>query len=335
MAVVDSHIADVMIAVRERIKAHLATFGEAGVGPGVDVEINNPAGTNIPTGTNAKNLVTLFLYRIEPDHAAYLSTPERGLVVRLKVMINVYGVQTSVSGESARTTELRVLSEILRLFMEHPQFGPIRVKGTTPTGVMQSMASQGPMIEAQPLSLDMEEINHIWTTQGDAAFRTALVYSFNYGVVAPKAPKDEGPPVLRTEAVVTPDFTGPPVTPVVRFGALAFRSGAVLTPTLSRALGAGVLRPGLVLVTEEGGTFDIVVEKFRASDGTWQLVLAPATESRKIDAHVRADLAPASVPAATPVTIANPSSGDIYRLSVRPEAPGVNYQIGYVTLTIT
>ena len=304
-----AHIAEVMVAVRARIKTLEGQFAA----PGLDVEIGNPAGFSAPSGNSAKHLITLFLYRIEPDHAAYLSSPERGMAVKLRVMINVYGVKSTGSGESAATTELRILSEIMRLFMEEPVFGPIKVKDTPPIGAMLPFVTQGIEVEAQQLSLDMEEINHIWTTQGETPFRTALVYSFNYGVVAPKSPKDDGPPVLRTEMARLTGPGGPDDTGVypdlpdaeldsddLMMGALAFRSvvdtNVELSANLTLEPAVGLVEVPLLLVTEQGGDFAVTIEILNPASGTWQFVPAPVVgnppqpDGRQITAVPRAGL---------------------------------------------
>lgn len=352
---VAAHIAEVMTAVRVRIKSLDTGFTP----PGLDVEIGNPATFAAPGFTNPNHLVTLFLYRIEPDHSSYLSSPERGMAVKLKVLINVYGKKINSSQESAETTELRILSEIMRLFMEATTIGPIKVKDTPPVGAMLPFVTQGITVDVQQLSLDMEEINHIWTTQGDTPFRTALVYSFNYGVVAPKKPKDEGPPVLRTEMARLGGPTGPndmgiyPDLPdpekdeeKLKFGALAFKTGTganvKLSPSLTRSPVAGNIKPSLLLITEDGGNFDIVVEKLKPSEGTWIAVPVPQAgnppspvHDRWITAVRRDSLAPgAALPAGTGVTIAAPTDGEVYRLSVTHQTEPDKYSIGYVTLSI-
>ncbi len=352
---VAAHIAEVMTEVRARIKSLETGFTP----PGLDVEIGNPATFAAPGFSKPNHLVTLFLYRIEPDHSAYLASPERGMVVKLKVLINVYGKKINSSQESAETTELRVLSEIMRLFMEAPTIGPIKVKDTPPVGAMLPFVTQGITVEAQQLSLDMEEINHIWTTQGDTPFRTALVYSFNYGVVAPKKPKDEGPPVLRTQMAKLGGPTGPndmgiyPDLPgseedeeKLKLGALAFKIGTganvKLSPSLIRQPVVGNIEPSLLLITEDGGDFDIVVEKLKPLDGTWTAVPVPhagnppaPVDARKISAVRRNSLlSGAALPAGTRVTIAAPTDGEVYRLSVTHQTEPGKYSIGYVTLSI-
>ena len=351
---VAAHIAEVMTAVRTRIKTLESVFAQ----PGLDVEIGHPASFSQPTGPQAKHLVTLFVYRIEPDHAAYLASPERGMAVKLRVMINVYAVSDGNIQESAGTTELRVLSEIMRLLMDKDPIGTVKVKDTAPIGAMQPMVTQGITVEAQQLSLDMEEINHIWTTQGDTPFRTALIYSFNYGVVAPKHPSDEGPPVLRTEMAkstgpvddqdmgIYPDLPDPEQDKgEPKLGALAFKEGAgaaaVLKPSLVTAPAPQFLA-ALLLVTEETVDFEVSVERFVPASGTWQAVPPaqvgnpPAAESRTITSHRRDSLvAGQPLPAATGITITAPSDGEIYRLSVSHLADPAAFSIGYVTLTVS
>ncbi len=182
-----SHIADVMAAVRDRIRELQPLF------PGLDVEIGHPAQFH-PRAAESNHLVTLFVYRIEPDMRAMVSTPEVGLAVRLNTLVTVYGGDKEDLSESIGSLELRILSHILRLFVERAMLGPVRLRDTLAQGALAVWAEQGLSVEAEPLSLDMEEINHIWTTQGDTPYRTSLAYSFKYGLVTPLKPTPDGPP---------------------------------------------------------------------------------------------------------------------------------------------
>lgn len=326
-----AHIAEVMNEVRKRILTIKSLFAPIQL----NVEIANPAQFHPRAADADAHLVTLFLYRIEPDHAALLSTPERGMAVRLKVMITVYGGQADGVEESIGTLEMRILSHIMRLFMEQPKLGPIKVKETLPLGPIAAFVTQGVTVEAQQLSLDMEEVNHIWTTQGDTPFRTSLVYSFNYALVVPATPKDIGPPVLATESSATPNFAPDAAPAQVNLGALALRlfdNGVVkLVPTVSIVPALGNISVPLLLVTEEAATFNLTVEKLNAADGTW---VAETAQPAQINSLARGELNPSAVPAGTNLQLTNPSGAAVFRVSVTHPTQPESYQIGPVTLVV-
>ncbi|AML51927.1 Pvc16 family protein [Falsihalocynthiibacter arcticus] len=326
-----AHIAEVMNAVRQRILTLRDMFEPITLA----VEIANPAQKHPRAADADAHLVTLFLYRIEPDHTAFLASPKNGMAVRLKVMITAYGGQMDGVLESIGTLEMRILSHIMRLFIEAPDIGPIRVPETLPIGPMAGFVTNGVAVQAQQLSLDMEEVNHIWTTQGDTPFRTSLVYSFNYALVTPLTPSDEGPPVLMTNSSATPDYDPNPAPPLVNMGALAFRVTTLgqpkLLPTTTVLVGGGNIDLALLLVTESPETFDLVIEQLDTATGIWG---ATAGTPAQIVSFAYEALNPAAVPAGTPVSIPNPAAAAVFKLSVRHPVDPDDYEIGPVTLVV-
>lgn len=329
-----SHIADVMAAVRDRVRSLKPLFDP------MDVEIAHPAQFH-PRVISDTHLVTLFVYRIEPDHRAMIATPERGMAVRLQVMITVYGGEREDSSESIGSLELRILSHIMRLFVEQPRLGPIRLRETLPAGPMAAFVTTGITVEAQQLSLDMEETNHIWTTQGDTPYRTSLVYSFNYAVVTPLAAAGDGPPVLRTQIAppggpaspadigIDPGFAQPPEADAPALGALTMRDDSTGQPrliaSLSLAPGAGNITLRLVAVTEAAAAFDLIVQRFDIVSGTWAAVVASPPQITSVARHA---LIANPIPAGTDVSFARPSGPALIRLSLqhatRPEAYSIS-----------
>jgi hypothetical protein len=332
-----AHIAEVMTAVRRRILEIEPLFDPVTF----NVEIGNPAQFHPRTSLDS-HLVTIFLYRIKQDHAAMLSTPRTGLAVQLKVLITAFGGRPSGVTESIGTVELRILSHILRLFVEQPTLGPIRAPDTPAIGTVAPFVTEGITVEAQHLELDMEEINHIWTTQGETPFRTSLSYVFKYAVVLPEMPSDEGPPVLAVESEAIAEMPPIPVPEALNYGALAFRvagaGGVELHPSLTVVSGGGgSIAARLLLVTETAEPFDLAIDLLDPSDGSWGP--APGAGPATIGSVERTALDPSALPVGTEISFddPNPATGAVavVRLSVtHPTDPG-DWRIGAVTLVIT
>lgn len=328
-----AHIAEVMEAVRARILTLKTIDGLTDLA----VEIANPAQHHPRPVDATSHLVTLFLYRIEPDHAAMLAGPDRGMAVRLKVMITVYGGQKDGAEESIGSVEMRILSHIMRLFLEQSKLGPIKVKDTLPLGPIADFVTKGVSVEAQQLSLDMEEVNHIWTTQGDTPFRTSLVYSFNYGLVVPSTPSDIGPPVLSVDSSSEAEFNPTPTPAPAQLGALAFvidQGGGLrqLVPSLEAVSGADI-DVALLCVTEASEAFDLTLEKLDPTDGVW--VDQPAAFApNELTSLARDSLDPAAMPTGTTVSITDPGEAAVYKFSVTHKTDPGSYQIGPITLVV-
>jgi len=322
-----SHIADVMEAVRQRILTLRTLFQP------LAVEIAHPAqyGGQVIEGTH---LVTLFVYRIEPDHRAMVSTPGQGLAVRLNTLVTVYGGEKTDIDESIGSLELRILSHIIRLFLEEPKIGPIRLRETLPSGPMTGFVVDGVTVEAQLLSLEMEEINHIWTTQGETPYRTSLVYSFNFALVTPLTPGSDGPPVLSTQVAppggpagpgdigIDPAFTAQAAPTPVRAGALVLREPGIparLLASKSVPAAQGDISLRLLGVASAPATFNLIVERFDLATGAWVALNADVAQ---IAAIAQSALQAGPPPAGTAVSFANPDAAALIRLSlVHPTEP--------------
>ena len=231
-----AHVADAMAAVRRRIQS--LNTGPFSATP-IAVEIGAPA-TFHPRDDGATPLVTIFVYRIEFDNAAYLSTPTGAQALRLHALLTAFCAAGVDRSESAGSFELRILSHIIRLFMEQPQLGPVRVPNALPVGPAAALIGADLMITAQPRMLDVEDMNHIWTTQGETPYRTSLCYLFSFGIVPAAQPSDDGPPVLFPVLVDPLDpasvgvHPGLPAqtTPAPSYGAVVLNLGTHIRPTL-------------------------------------------------------------------------------------------------------
>ena len=143
----------------------------------VRVMLGTPADA-APKEGDTEHRVNLFFYRVEPFGFAPDGAPDETGWIRLHCLITAFGVledQISV-GEN----DLRLLGEVLRLFHETPVLDTLDVDGTT--------------IQLQVVQQDLspDDINHLWSTQGDVAYRTSVAYEM---AVAPILPKEPGPGV--------------------------------------------------------------------------------------------------------------------------------------------
>ncbi len=118
-----------------------------------------------------KHRVNLFFYRFEPPGIGPIVTPDEPWRIRLFCLITAFGVMEEQI--SAGENELRMVGEVMRLFHESPVMDTLDVKG-------ESVRLQ---VVFQPLSSD--ELNHIWSTQGDASYRPSVAYEMALGPVVP------------------------------------------------------------------------------------------------------------------------------------------------------
>jgi hypothetical protein len=117
--------------------------------------------------------VNLFFYRFEPggfDADAHPNDPWR---VRLFCLVTAFGIlEDSVT---AGENELRLIGEVLRIFRETPVLAAVTVNGeAVRLQVIFSPATD-------------EQINQVWSTQGDTTYRPSVIYEMALAPVMPSS----------------------------------------------------------------------------------------------------------------------------------------------------
>jgi hypothetical protein len=150
--------------------------------------------------------LNLFFYRFEPggfDADAHPNDPWR---VRLFCLVTAFGILED--GVTAGENELRLLGEVLRIFRETPVLAAVTVNGEpVRLQVVFSAATD-------------EQINQVWSTQGDATYRPSVIYEMALAPVMPST--------LRAEPAVVGAIGSQALTG--RSGRFAAFSGTARTP---------------------------------------------------------------------------------------------------------
>jgi hypothetical protein len=122
--------------------------------------------------------VNLFFYLVEPSGFGAFA-PDETWMVRLHCLVTAFGVAESQvsSGEN----DLRLMGAVLRVFHENP--------------ILPALDIDGNPVRAQivfnPLTLD--QINHIWSTQGDVVYRPSVAYEMALAPIPPSELRIPGP----------------------------------------------------------------------------------------------------------------------------------------------
>ncbi|HEX6863677.1 MAG TPA: DUF4255 domain-containing protein [Thermoanaerobaculia bacterium] len=173
----------------------------------IQVRIGSPASAAPIQGDN-EHRVNLFFYRVEPNGYGPAAAPDETWMLRLSCLVTTFGVEEDQI--SPGENDLRLLGSVLSAFHERPILDPVAINGTTVR----------PQVVFQPLG--MEEINHLWATQGEVAYRPSVAYEMALIPVLPRRPRLGGPLVgaigfeVRSEAGRHEPFGGQAVpAPVV------------------------------------------------------------------------------------------------------------------------
>lgn len=144
----------------------------------IQVRIGSPA-TAAPIQGDNDHRVNLFFYRVEPNGFGPASAPDETWMLRLSCLVTTFGVEEDQI--SPGENDLRLLGGVLSAFHERPILDPVAINGTTVR----------PQVVFQPLG--MEEINHLWATQGEVAYRPSVAYEMALIPILPRNPRLGGP----------------------------------------------------------------------------------------------------------------------------------------------
>ncbi len=144
------------------------------------------------TSPVTKNTLNLFFYRFEPFGFAADALPGDVQWVKMFCIITAFGVDEDIDSDdrvdfSAGFNELRMLSQVMRLFQEQPV---MLIEGDDSGEVWHTQIIQRPLAD--------EHINQIWSTQGDTIYRPSLAYEI---ALAPIEPVTSSPEVARVASI--------------------------------------------------------------------------------------------------------------------------------------
>lgn len=128
---------------------------------------------------DSQHHLNLFFYHVEPAGFGLDPAADETWRIRMHCLITPFGILEEQI--SAGENELRLLGEVVRVFHEYPVLDLPDVQG-------EHVRLQ---VVMQPLSGD--ELNHIWSTQGDTSYRPSVAYEFAQGVVVPAQQGIEAP----------------------------------------------------------------------------------------------------------------------------------------------
>lgn len=150
--------------------------------------------------------LNLFFYRVEfGAHPADVST-ENPFYVRLHCLITALGSDVVIPGPGGGNTitggenDLRLIGEVMRVLHEHPLV-PLH----------NSNQSQPLRLEVVFLPLSLDDLNHVWSTQGETAYRISIAYEFFLVPVPLATPVKKGPKIGSIGVQVQPDLSETPL----------------------------------------------------------------------------------------------------------------------------
>lgn len=163
------------------------------LGQAVSLGINDPASDATPVevviGTpsiaatqesDAKHRLNLFFFRFEPAGFYPDNLPGETWLVRMHCLLTPFC--SDEDGVAAGENDLRVVGEVLRFFHEEPTFELM-------------VGSEQYLIQAIFLTLGLDQLNQLWSTQGDTIYRPSVLFELSLAPVQPRTPAIPAPRV--------------------------------------------------------------------------------------------------------------------------------------------
>lgn len=194
MALPESSVSVACRSLADFVRENFRALGQT-----VRVPIGAPAAA-APGATDTDHRVNLFFHRFEPPPMGADVLPGQPWFLRVHCLVTAFAAAEDTV--SAGENDLRLLGEVIRLFHEKP--------------IMDAVDASGEVIRVQmifqPLSLD--DINRLWSTQKDVAYRPSVAYELSLVPVVPRTRTVEGPRVVSVGARVQQGTKKGPVGPV-------------------------------------------------------------------------------------------------------------------------
>lgn len=169
----------------------------------VKVVVDTPAATQkaLTDAPSDKHKLNIFFYRVAPSGFHAAATSDDPLFVRVSALLTPFPSKTVANSETHPA--LQMLGEVMRYFHENP-VGQILPAAGAPAHMRTPYR-----IEAALQAPTMEELNHIWTTQGEIGYRMSAAYEFALVPIDPLVAATPAGDVLTTIVQVSPSAEPP------------------------------------------------------------------------------------------------------------------------------
>lgn len=269
----------------------------------VTVVLATPAETASAGAGDSDHRLNLFFHRFEPAGLFPDTLPGATGWLRAFCLITPFAAEEDAIGPGEN--DLRLIGEVSRIFHERPVF-------------ILNVDDVEYHLQVVFLPLGLDQLNQLWSTQGDTIYRPSLLYEISLMPVVPVQPALQPPLAaslgLQVQATldrqaVTASAQGPRVAamqPDTRTEdwtpALAFVQDGACALSLLFVVGSPELAafvPQVWVAGEPGATVDLCWQSWEAASG-WQQV-APPTSVVITDSGIDPEAAAAATAAALPL----------------------------------
>lgn len=144
----------------------------------VNVILATPAETAADAAGESNHRLNLFFYRFEPAGLFPDNLPGQTGWLRAFCLVTPFGIPED--GIGAGENDLRLIGEVVRIFQEKPVF---------------RLTLDGADYHLQVIfqSFGLDQLNQLWSTQGDTTYRPSVMYEISLAPVVPVDPAIPAP----------------------------------------------------------------------------------------------------------------------------------------------
>jgi hypothetical protein len=298
------------------------------------VMVDTPQKANDQAKGSLTDLLNIFVYRIAPSGVHAGLSQNEPTFVRANILLTPFPRSAGDNGET--DLDLRVLGHALSILQSAPVI-PITLPATPGTAAADALDPQTTFYQLQAVlqAPAMEELNHIWTTQGgELGYRLSAAYEL---ALIPIEPLTYLPPPTSVRAAivgVSPDVSetsaASPIAiakPNDAFGwlptVMLVQDGGLVNTGITAPATATIM---LAIAGLAGENADVIVSWVRA-DGQKDTQAAQTTAI--------AGLSLDAASAQTTISLTAASDGDVARISARPEGADENAAGNVIELKIS
>lgn len=184
----------------------IADFLDSHFGEDVEISTDTPQRASERAKAADKHVLNLFTYRISPAGLYSAGQADEPFFLRIHALLTPFATNQT---DTTIDTDLRLLGHGIRVLASEPVL-PQVMPGSGPADPLDFR--NGPHLDYQLQAVlqapTMEELNHIWTTQGgDLAYRLSAVYEF---ALIPVEPLDHHTPPLPVTTAIADLAPGVP-----------------------------------------------------------------------------------------------------------------------------
>jgi len=175
-------------ALRKLLFDGIADVAEA------DVFIGHPKWAIEKVSSDKQN-INIFFYHVSIDGYPADGASNQPFYIRMYCLITPFGLDSGSGSVSLGENDLRLVGEVMAVLHK------------TPMLKINNGGGNEALLEIVPAAMQLENLNHIWSTQGDTAYRLSVAYELSLAPVPFAAPSEVSPLVGSPDMLVWGDMS--------------------------------------------------------------------------------------------------------------------------------